>query len=135
MSVDDLASEADVELRLPADGAFAYVLRTTAAALAARVDFTLDDIEDLRIAVSEATALLLEGLDSPADLRVGFQLTAGRLEISLSVPSSGPDRVDREGFAWQVLTALANDTEFSHENDRALLRFTLSSSVPSVGTV
>ena len=38
---------ADVELRLPADGAFVSVLRTTAAGLAARLDFTIDDIEDL----------------------------------------------------------------------------------------
>ena len=36
---------ADVELRLPADGAYASVLRTTTAGLAARLDFTIDSIE------------------------------------------------------------------------------------------
>ena len=40
---------ADVELRLPADSAYASVLRTTTAGLAARLDFPIDDIEDLRI--------------------------------------------------------------------------------------
>ena len=40
-----------MELRLPADSAYLAVLRTTTAGLAARLDFTLDDIEDLRIAV------------------------------------------------------------------------------------
>ena len=34
------ADEADVELRLPADSAYASVLRTTTAGLAARLDFT-----------------------------------------------------------------------------------------------
>ena len=53
------ARRADVELRLPADGAYASVLRTTTAGLAARLDFTIDDIEDLRIAASEASALVL----------------------------------------------------------------------------
>ena len=52
-------SRADVELRLPADSAYVSVLRTTTAGLAARLDFTLDDIEDLRIAVGEASALVL----------------------------------------------------------------------------
>ncbi len=52
-------SRADVELRLPADSAYVSVLRTTSAGLAARLDFTLDDIEDLRMAVGEATALVL----------------------------------------------------------------------------
>ncbi len=49
----------DVELRIPADSAYLAVLRTPTAGLAARLDFTLDDIEDLRMAVGEASALAL----------------------------------------------------------------------------
>ena len=45
---------------MPADTAYVAVLRTTTAGLAARLDFTLDDIEDLRIAVGEACAMVLE---------------------------------------------------------------------------
>ena len=37
----------------------AWVLRTATAGLAARLQFTLDEIEDLRIAVDEACAILL----------------------------------------------------------------------------
>ena len=53
-----------VTVRMPADGAYLSVLRTATAGLAARLDFTLDDIEDLRIAVDEACAMLLEPGDS-----------------------------------------------------------------------
>ena len=48
-----------VVLRLPAAGAYLSVLRTATASLASRLDFTIDDIEDLRIAVDEACAMLL----------------------------------------------------------------------------
>jgi serine/threonine-protein kinase RsbW len=48
-----------VVLRLPAVGAYLSVLRTATASLASRLDFTIDDIEDLRIAVDEACAMLL----------------------------------------------------------------------------
>ena len=41
---------------MPAEGAYLSVLRTATAGLAARLDFTLDEIEDLRIAVDEACA-------------------------------------------------------------------------------
>ncbi|WP_219635580.1 hypothetical protein [Nocardioides ungokensis] len=44
-----------MELKVPADSAYVSVLRTTTAGLAARLDFPIDDIEDLRIAVGEAT--------------------------------------------------------------------------------
>jgi hypothetical protein len=43
--------DADAELVLPAESACVAVLRMTTAGLAARLDFTLDDIEDLRMAV------------------------------------------------------------------------------------
>ena len=39
------------------------IVRTSAAGLAARLDFTIDEIEDLRIAIGEATALLLPAAD------------------------------------------------------------------------
>ena len=44
---------------MPAESAYLSVLRTAAAGLAARLDFTLDEIEDLRIAIDEACAMLL----------------------------------------------------------------------------
>ena len=43
-----------VTVCMPAEGAYLSVLRTATAGLAARLDFTLDEIEDLRIAVDEA---------------------------------------------------------------------------------
>ena len=45
-----------VQVKMPAESAYLSVLRTAAAGLAARLDFTLDEIEDLRIAVDEACA-------------------------------------------------------------------------------
>jgi hypothetical protein len=43
-------AEDQVTIRMPAEGAYLSVLRTATAGLAARLDFTLDEIEDLRIA-------------------------------------------------------------------------------------
>ena len=65
-----------VRVCLPAEGAYLSVLRTATAGLAARLDFTLDEIEDLRIAVDEACAMLLV----PGDSRhqPGMRLRPGR---------------------------------------------------------
>ena len=65
---DSVTTRSDVELRLPADSAYVAVLRTATAGLAARLDFTLDDIEDLRIAVDEACAMVLPQARADADL-------------------------------------------------------------------
>jgi serine/threonine-protein kinase RsbW len=105
----DASSRPDVELRLPADSAYVSVLRTTTAGLAARLDFTIDDIEDLRIAVGEASALVLPQADEGSDLICRFHMSPGRLTISVTVSTSQPPAIDYDSFAWQVLTTLASE--------------------------
>ena len=102
---------ADVELRLPADGAYASVLRTLTAGLAARLDFTMDDIEDLRIAVSEAVSMVLPEADPGADLMCRFGLEPSQLSLSVSTTSTAPSTPDYDSFGWQVLTTLASEAK------------------------
>jgi serine/threonine-protein kinase RsbW len=102
-----------VELRLPADGAYLSVLRTATAGLAARLDFTLDEIEDLRIAVDEACALLLPDAVRHAELTCVFSLAAEALSVTVSVPSRTGRMPRRNTFAWTVLTALAGEVDSS----------------------
>lgn len=100
-------TRADVEVRVPADSAYVSVLRTTTAALAARLDFTLDDIEDLRMSVGEACSLVLPRADEGADLVCRFFMSSGELTVSVAVPSQAPVAIDEDTFGWQVLTTLA----------------------------
>jgi serine/threonine-protein kinase RsbW len=103
---------ADVELRLPADSAYVSVLRTTTAGLAARLDFPIDDIEDLRIAVGEASAMVLPEADSRGDLLCLFYMRPGELTVTVAVTSSrAVAQPDYDSFAWQVLTTLATSAE------------------------
>jgi serine/threonine-protein kinase RsbW len=110
-----------VEVRVPASGAYLTVLRTATAGLAARLDFTLDDIEDLRIAVDEACALLLPLAEPDAQLTCQFELADDTLEVSVSVPSSATDPPQQGTFAWKVLSALAGDVEARATNGVVML--------------
>jgi serine/threonine-protein kinase RsbW len=102
-------SPSDVELRLPADSAYVSVLRTTSAGLAARLDFTLDDIEDLRMAVGEACALVLPDATDGTDMTCRFYLGTGELTVVVAVQSESASPPDPDSFAWQVLTTLAGE--------------------------
>ena len=124
---------ADVELRLPADSAYASVLRTTAAGLAARIDVTIDDIEDLRIAVGEANAMVLPEAGPGSDLHCRFFLAPGRLTIAVSVTSPGAAAPDRDSFAWQVLTTLASSATAESVDGQFVVTMTMHSSIAGVG--
>jgi serine/threonine-protein kinase RsbW len=100
-----------VELRLPAASAYLSVLRTATAGLAARLDFTLDEIEDLRIAVDEACALLIPDAADGAELTCLFSLSPDALSVTVEVPSRTGRAPRRNTFAWTVLTALAGEVD------------------------
>jgi serine/threonine-protein kinase RsbW len=112
------ARRADVELRLPADSAYVSVLRTTSAGLAARLDFTIDDIEDLRMAVGEACALVLPSASDGSDLSCRFYLGSGELRVLVGVDADLAAPPDKDSFAWQVLTTLASDASVSVADGR-----------------
>ena len=120
---------ADVELRLPADSAYVSVLRTTSAGLAARLDFTLDDIEDLRMAVGEACALVLEHARNGGDLHAAFDLRDGSIRVSVSADAESDVQPDEDSFGWQVLTALTSEVASSREGSLRWVSFTVRSSI------
>ena len=103
----------EVQLRFPADGAYVSVLRTVTAGVAARSQLTVDEIEDLRIAVDEACALLLPHARPGASLTATFTLEIGRVAFVASVAAEPGADPDRSGFAWTVLRALADDVAVS----------------------
>jgi serine/threonine-protein kinase RsbW len=105
--VPDTGTQDQVNIRMPADGAYLSVLRTATAGLAARLDFNLDDIEDLRIAVDEACAMLLGQAVPGSNLECSFTLSPDEMSITVSVPSLNPRPPSGDTFAWTVLSALA----------------------------
>lgn len=109
-----------VEVRLPAAGAYLSVLRTATAGLAARLDFTLDEIEDLRIAVDEACAILLQQAVPGGVLRCVFRLVGDSLRVTVSAPTTDGHAPARDTFAWTVLSALAGEVEATVEEDRTV---------------
>jgi serine/threonine-protein kinase RsbW len=107
----DPAVQDQVTIRMPAEGAYLSVLRTATAGLAARLDFTLDEIEDLRIAVDEACGMLLAQAAPGADLECDFTLGEDRMSIAVSTLAAHPCPPARDTFAWTVLAALAGSVD------------------------
>lgn len=96
-----------VRLELPAHSAYLAILRSVVGNLAARHDFTVEEIDDLRMAVDEAGSLLLEAATDTLD--AVFTLGTGRVDTTLSARTSPGFGVDRDSFGWTLLAALVED--------------------------
>jgi len=77
------------KLVVPAVPASLRLARLTASSLAADLEWSLDDIEDLRIAVDELTAAVIDGA-SEATLELDFQQEGPVLAISGSCRWDAP---------------------------------------------
>ena len=115
------SSTPEVRLSVPAHGAFLSLIRTTSAAVAARLEMTIDEIEDLRIAVDEAAAMLLPSVADDRSVDVVFTLGDDALTISLSAPSGDTAGPDQDGFGWTVLSALVGSVSAKQVDGRTTI--------------
>jgi serine/threonine-protein kinase RsbW len=113
----------EVEVRLPADPEYVAALRAFVTALIAGSELSVDDVEDVQIALDEACALLLPHARADGRLRVHVELAAAGVDIVVSVPA-GPAAVpDRHGFSWTVLSAVADEMHVTSGSGTLAIRF------------
>ncbi|MGE3619058.1 MAG: ATP-binding protein [Acidimicrobiia bacterium] len=84
MDTGGLAGD-EITLRLPARAGFARVARVAATALAERAGFGLEQVEEVRMAVGEAWALLLGEADHDGSVELHLEVRPDGLGIDLSV--------------------------------------------------
>jgi serine/threonine-protein kinase RsbW len=106
-----------ISLSVPAEAGYLTVVRTAAAAVAGRLDATVDDIEDLRIAVNEACAALLTHADDGSALACRFEVSDGSLGFRVAVPSTQGEVPVPGSFAWMVLESLTGQVDVGIDDD------------------
>lgn len=107
LGLGDLAeTPTPIEVRVNADPALIPSVRAVAADLAARADFDLDAVSDLRMAVDEACSALVPLARAGGQLRCGFVVSDGRIDVICRVPVSEQGALRQDTFGWRVLTTL-----------------------------
>ena len=100
-----------VTVRIPADTPHIALLRAAASALAARLDFPVDRITELQIAVDEVCSRLMAVSQAPTSIHMVFDVERDR-SIRLRAEVDGPRRKDRDLLSeWSrvILEAIARD--------------------------
>ena len=110
---------------MPATPGLLRVARLTAAGLANRVGFNVDEVEDVKIALDELCFGLLGDGAGTGTLDLRFVLEPGALTIEGAGPAHGGQDRDEETteFAALLLAALVDEHDISRDGDE--LRFRL----------
>lgn len=106
-----------VHLTLPAEAGSVRLARLVAAGVAADAGLSIDDAEDLRIAVSELVALLVEGSDDPSrSATVTYERSPGQVvvtgEVSLAAAASETPEAPTDDLALEILRVVVDEHRF-----------------------
>ena len=95
-------------------------VRAMVGDLAMRMDYDLDAVEDLRLAVDEASAILSLVSLGDAPLTVVFETSRAGLHIEAWVPTVDGKEVPRDGFGWAVLATLVDSVDATRSTQSAV---------------
>ncbi|MBB5919438.1 hypothetical protein FHR81_000467 [Actinoalloteichus hoggarensis] len=105
---DSMARGADVHLRVAATAERIALVRGLAGDLAAREEFDMDRVEDFRLAVEEACAVLIRQGVAGEFLHCRFRPSAEGIELTMRSATRGAVEPVRDGFGWHVLETLSD---------------------------
>jgi serine/threonine-protein kinase RsbW len=95
---------ADVRLSFPADPRHLRLARLTASGFAGDLGFTIDEIEELRLAVDEACAVLVEHARIPAHVDLVYRADEGGMVIEGRCPTDDGEGVPLHPVAEAILS-------------------------------
>lgn len=114
-----------VTVTIPASPSFVGLLRSACAHVAAAVNLTLDEIEDLRIAVSEAATLLIP---HSQEITCTFSPLEGEVVVECYAVTDEHLAIDKNDFAWVLLSTLAK-AEPKQESNKVTITLTKARAV------
>ena len=121
--------ESLIRVAVPANPDVLHLLRSVTASVGARMSMSLDDVEELRIAVDEAAALLLDRVDDPGGRTLELALTCTDRSLTANVSLDGSVASDddaRASWPWRVITAVTDDASIQRTDAGLTITFTKS---------
>ncbi len=97
-----------VDVSLPLRTDFIATLRTVAASLGADAGFSIDEIDDLRLAISEVVSSIADGADGDDDrVEASFGIGDGRVSVTITTNSRAVE-VDLDDLATSILDSVVD---------------------------
>jgi anti-sigma regulatory factor (Ser/Thr protein kinase) len=110
-----------VEVRVPPDPSLSQVLRLAASGMASLAGFTVDEIEKIKVAVSEVLIALIEhGGGAPIDVHLEVDGRSFNVRARTSVATFDPEDPDLQ-LSRTVLADVTDDHGIALVDDAALI--------------
>jgi serine/threonine-protein kinase RsbW len=103
-----------ISLSVPADAGYLHVLRSVTAGVAAKLEIGFDDVDDLRIAVTESCNRLLALGTQGRRLTIELSPSDDGLTVAVEIDAElaeWPFAGSHETLAWRVISGLVDEAQ------------------------
>lgn len=107
---DTVRADETIDLVVPLTAAYASTIRVVVAAVGADLEFSVDELDDLRLGVSEVFNLLADGAHPGTRCTTTFAAGGTGVKISMSRDSENA-AVELDGLALTILSSVVDDFE------------------------
>jgi len=107
-----------VAIKIPASPIYLQVIRLVAAGLASRLKFTIDEIEDLKMAVDEMAAYFTGANGRDGTIEIRFEIADDCLEITGAGTFAPGEKVrtDLTDFSRMILETVTDSASLQQVN-------------------
>ena len=112
-----------IELRMPSKAEWVRVARLAIAGIASRLDFTMEEVEDLKLAVAEAYTNCIQHAGDSGEVRIACEVFPAGLTITVEdrgkgydgsqIPSVIPDEPQIGGLGVFLIRTLMDDVSYA----------------------
>jgi serine/threonine-protein kinase RsbW len=117
-------SSDNVVLELPAKSEFVSTVRLTASSVASRAGFNVDEIEDIKVSISEICNLILTKQGDVNRYRIDFEIIEQQLIITftgVNTPLTCAESCLKEEYGLYIITALMDTVELCKEDNSIVI--------------
>lgn len=119
----DVVSD-NVTLVLPAKSEYVSTARLTASSMASRIGFNIDEVEDIKVAVSEVCNIILSKVGNEvSQYKISFQVNSDELIITFTgenTPIKCFDKAIENEYSLYIMKALMDSVELC-KNDYSIV--------------
>jgi len=116
-----------VELRIPARAEWVAVARLAAAAVGSRMRLSVDEIDDLKLAITEACTLCIQRTEASENIHIRWESMPAELRITVTARGHGPklgsvkkpdETTSVDGLGVFLIQSLMDDVQFDVDPQR-----------------
>lgn len=107
-----MSNDNKINLTLPVDAAYVSTARLTASSIANRMGFGIDEIEDIKAAVSEAGTYIVKNYSTTQDNNLDITFTINDIFMEILIKVNKPEKISVNNDDMSLIMIKALMTEF-----------------------